>query len=141
MFIHSPTTRKTIRPNAYAPEKDRSAKLDMVVVPKKGATEKNGRSETKQNNHKKTPLWSPWKLMLFALVFGLMGMLYLTHVFQTQEQLREVQLLRMEHERAMRIHTNARREYDRMMGPSEVYRRAESLGMIHGGATDPVITR
>ena len=77
---------------------------------------------------------------MYSVLFGVLGFLYLTHVFQTQSTLREVQQLRRDYERAERLHTDARRNYDRMTGPAEVYRRAESLGMVSGGAVDPVIT-
>ena len=81
----------------------------------------------------------PWKWMVVSLLIGIAGILYLTHVFQTQHKLEEVQQLRIEHQRAERVYTEVRRNYDRMTGPAEVYSRAQSLGMISGGASDPVI--
>ena len=87
----------------------------------------------------KSKLWSPWKLMLLSIVLGIAGSMYLTHVFETQNTLREVQQLRREYERAHRLHTEARRNFERITGPAEVYHRAESIGMISGGPSDPVI--
>jgi len=84
-------------------------------------------------------LWAPWKLILLSILLGIAGSIYLTHVFETQNTLREVQQLRREYERVHRVHTEMRRNYDRMTGPAEVYNRAASLGMISGGAADPVI--
>lgn len=83
--------------------------------------------------------WSPGRLIVYSLMFGLAGSLYLTHVFQTQSILSEVQQLRREHERAQRIFNDTRRTYDAMTGPAEVYRRAESLGLVSGGAADPIL--
>lgn len=98
-----------------------------------------GNSGRKKSDRKQTKLLSPGKLILWSVALGLAGTLYLTHVFQTQNTLQEVQQIRIEHERAQRIHTEARRNYEQMTGPAEIYSRAQSLGMISGGATDPVI--
>ena len=83
--------------------------------------------------------WSPGRLIVYSLLFGLAGSLYLTHVFQTQSILSEVQQLRREHERVQRIFNDTRRTYDANTGPAEVYRRAESLGLVSGGAADPIL--
>jgi hypothetical protein len=97
----------------------------------------NGRKARK--SPVRSTLWSPWKLILLSILLGIAGSVYLTHVFETQNTLREVQQLRRDYERAHRVHTEVRRNYDRMTGPAEVYNRAASLGMISGGAADPVI--
>jgi hypothetical protein len=97
----------------------------------------NGRKTRKKTGV--SALWSPWKLILLSVALGLAGSVYLTHVFDTQNTLREVQQLRREYERAHRVHTEVQRNYDRMTGPAEVYNRAASLGMVSGGANDPVI--
>ncbi len=97
----------------------------------------NGRKKSARSGRMK--LWSPWKLILLSIALGLAGSVYLTHVFETQNALREVQQLRREYERTHRVHTEVRRNYDRMTGPAEVYNRAASIGMISGGAADPVI--
>lgn len=112
---------------------------------RKGTGVSNGRSHPPNTTrpHKKrgvSRLWSPWKLILLSVALGLAGSIYLTHVFETQNRLREVQQLRSEHERAQRLHTEVRRNYERMTGPAEVYSRAASLGMITGGPNDPVLT-
>ena len=100
-------------------------------------TRSNGRKTRKKTGL--PTLWSPWKLMLLSILLGIAGSVYLTHVFDTQNTLREVQQLRREYERAHRVYTEVQRNYDRMTGPAEVYSRAASLGMISGGAADPVI--
>ncbi len=97
----------------------------------------NGRKPRKKAA--RSTLWSPWKLILLSVLLGIAGSIYLTHVFETQNTLREVQQLRRDYERAHRVNTEVRRNYDRMTGPAEVYNRAASLGMISGGAADPVI--
>ncbi|TVQ69330.1 MAG: hypothetical protein EA363_09690 [Balneolaceae bacterium] len=102
-----------------------------------GASRSNGRKTRKKSG--RITLWTPWKMILLSILLGIAGSIYLTHVFETQNTLREVQQLRREYERAHRVHTEVRRNYDRMTGPAEVYNRAASLGMISGGAADPVI--
>ncbi|MBP3193403.1 hypothetical protein [Natronogracilivirga saccharolytica] len=108
-------------------------------TPKTGPLSGSNGKRSSGGSRKKKKLLSPGKLILWSVALGLAGTLYLTHVFQTQNTLQEVQQLRMEHERAQRIHTEARRNYEQMTGPAEIYSRAQSLGMISGGATDPVI--
>ncbi len=102
-----------------------------------GSKAANGRKAGSKS--RKIKLWSPWKLILFSIMLGIAGSVYLTHVFETQNTLREVQQLRRDYERAHRVNTEVRRNYDRMTGPAEVYNRAASIGMISGGAADPVI--
>ncbi len=104
-----------------------------------GTSNGNSESNGTRKKGKKGKLWSPWRLMLFSIFLGIVGSFYLTHVFQTQNTLQEVQQLRRDYERAQRVHTDARRNYDRMTGPVEVYSQAEQIGMISGGAADPVI--
>lgn len=108
-------------------------------TPKTGPINGSNGKRSSGGSRKKKKLLSPGKLILWSVALGLAGTLYLTHVFQTQNTLQEVQQLRMEHERAQRIHTEARRNYEQITGPAEIYSRAQSLGMISGGATDPVI--
>lgn len=84
---------------------------------------------------------SPWKIMLASLVIGVLGYTYISHVFTTQTVLREVNLLHREFDAVNRLYEDRSLTYDRMTGPAEVYRRATSMGMIHGGAKDPVIIR
>ncbi len=97
----------------------------------------NGKKKQKKNS--RPMLWAPWKLILLSVLLGIAGTVYLTHVFETQSTLREVQQLRREYERAHRVHTEVTRNYHRMTGPAAVYDRAGSIGMISGGAADPVI--
>ncbi len=122
---------------ARAPARSYGAPVANGNKTSNGKPRSNGKRKKRSGRSR---FWSPWKLIMYSVLFGVLGFLYLTHVFQTQSTLREVQQLRRDYERAERLHTDARRNYDRMTGPAEVYRRAESLGMVSGGAVDPVIT-
>lgn len=157
MLIHSPAVG-SMRSRTGRNPGGTARPLNRVIVPQSrrgddrirnsngpGSTPVNGkqnrRNRPKTRTGRKKLLWSPTRLILFSLAMGLAGTLYLTHVFQTQGILREVQQLRREYERVARVHADVRRNYDRMTGPAEVYRRAGSLGMVSGGAADPVIMR
>lgn len=85
------------------------------------------------------PKLKPWKVIVGAVVLGLLGMLYLKHVFATQELLREVQQLEREYNQAKRLHSNYRLTYDRMIGPAEIYEKANNRGFINGGPAEKVI--
>lgn len=151
MMIQSPIsgTTKTLYRSLKEPVNPRPSTSNRLRTPSQifvtngsnGNAESNGTSRTHgtRKNHKKSSLWSPWKLMLLSIALGVVGSIYLTHVFQTQTILREVQQLRRNYERVQRVNTDARRNYDRMTGPVEVYRQAGQIGMINGGAADPVI--
>ncbi|WP_265766294.1 hypothetical protein [Fodinibius salsisoli] len=85
------------------------------------------------------PKIKPWKVIVGAIVLGLLGMLYLKHVFATQELLREVQQLEREYNQAKRLHSNYRLTFDRMIGPAEIYDKANNQGFINGGPAEKVI--
>lgn len=87
----------------------------------------------------KIPRIAPWKMILATITLGIIGFFYLTHVFATQEVLKEVSELRRAHETAKRSHAEHALTYDRMTGPASIYQKATTLGFIHGGAADPLI--
>lgn len=78
------------------------------------------------------------KFALLILSVAAAFTLYVGHVHATQEALADVQQLRREN---LRLHMQANRlqgEYDRLIGPSEIYERAFKLGLVEGvdyGAT------
>ncbi|MDZ7773105.1 MAG: hypothetical protein U5K31_10280 [Balneolaceae bacterium] len=85
------------------------------------------------------PRVKPWKLILGALAIGGLGVLYLSHVFATQELLREVQNLEREYNQVRRANEDLRLTYDRMIGPAAIYENAKELGFINGGPAEKVI--
>lgn len=84
---------------------------------------------------------SPMKMIAVTLLIGVMGYMYIAHIFYTQQLLREVTQLRTGFENARVDHTDMQLTYERMTGPAEVYQRARSLGLIDGGPADRIITR
>lgn len=85
------------------------------------------------------PSIKPWKVILGAIVLGALGVLYLNHVFATQQLLREVNQLEQEYNRVKRMHSDYRLTYDRMIGPAEIYEKAKNQGFINGGPAEKVI--
>ena len=80
-----------------------------------------------------------WKLIGIIILLGFAGLAYIHHVFRTQEILNEVGRLEQEFEKARRIHADRKFQFERMTGPSEVYRRATQQGFVHGGAAEGVV--
>lgn len=85
------------------------------------------------------PKLKPWKVIIGAIVLGGLGILYLNHVFATQQLLREVNQLEAEYNRVHRMHTDYKLIYDRMIGPAEIYENAQDAGFINGGPAEKVI--
>lgn len=80
-----------------------------------------------------------WKVITGTLLAGLLGAVYLHHVFTTQGILRDVNRLHLEHEKALIRYNDLRFTYERMTGPADVYARAKALGMVDGGPADDII--
>ncbi|MEX0779552.1 MAG: hypothetical protein WD491_01615 [Balneolales bacterium] len=87
----------------------------------------------------KVPKVAPWKMILITMALSVVGFVYLTHVFATQEILEEVTELRRAHETAKRSHAEYSLTYDRKTGPAEITNKASTRGFIYGGAADPII--
>lgn len=131
MMVQSPLKKHDIRHN-----------LRKVSLPDKNPhpiTPKNQANTRKTKQSRSLPIVSPWKVILASLLIGAAGLLYLTHVFATQKLLNEVQLLEAEYNKARSQHDELKLQYDRMVGPAEIYRKAEGQGFINGGPADNVI--
>ncbi len=135
MLIKSPMKKEKVRQN-----KRKKADKKKNIRPNK-TINKNG-SHGKRKKKKKPSLFSkvePWKVIMGAVIIGALGVLYLNHVFATQELLREVQQLEREYNQTKRMHSDYRLTYDRMIGPAEIYDKAQNLGFINGGPAEKVI--
>lgn len=140
MLIKSPMKKEKVKQNKRKSsdrKKKRSKKNSF------GPNEPNYGKRIKSNGEKKKrislPKVQPWKVIVGALVLGAFGILYLNHVFATQELLREVQQLEQEYNRVRRMHEDYRLTYDRMIGPAEIYENAKDAGFINGGPAEKVI--
>lgn len=141
MLVKSPMQKTKVRPNKRKKNKKSKKKKTTKKSTASGSTVygkkvKNANGSTSRFS---LPKIKPWKVIVGAVVLGLLGMLYLKHVFATQELLREVQQLEREYNQAKRLHSNYRLTYDRMIGPAEIYNKANNRGFINGGPAEKVI--
>lgn len=141
MLIKSPMKKDKVKKNRRSKSngKKKSIRPDNRI-------HSNGYDQGKRINQKKKsgkgislPSIEPWKVILGAVVLGALGILYLNHVFATQQLLREVNQLEREYNRVKRMHSDYRLTYDRMIGPAEIYGKAKNQGFINGGPAEKVI--
>lgn len=131
--------RKVISGGEPAKRKRRSV-FDSA---KPGGKSKNyGTRRTAESTKKKSslPAFTPWKVIAASFLIGIFGLIYINHVFSTQQVLSEVQQLKNEFNKAQRIYNEQRLEYDRMIGPKEIYQQAREQGFVNAGPADQIIT-
>lgn len=141
MIVKSPLKKKKARPNLRKDPAGRNGTNDNGSGngSPKGVNygrRTNGKAKKKRMSF---PRLKPWKVILGAFVIGVLGVLYINHVFATQNLLREVQQLEREYNQVRRMHDDYRLTYDRMTGPAEIYEKAKELGLVNGGPAEKVI--
>lgn len=138
MLIKSPMRKDKVKKNRRSNNKKSSRSSNRVLVngPKKN---KRINKPTQKKKGLSLPKLKPWKVIVGAIVLGGLGILYLNHVFATQQLLREVNQLEAEYNRVHRMHTDYKLIYDRMIGPAEIYENAQEAGFINGGPAEKVI--
>lgn len=148
MHIQSPMEKENVAKDKRRKSRDDNA-LNAIRQAKQEERTKNKsygkRKQKKQTKRKPSkglslPTFKPWKIIVGTLALGMLGMLYLNHVFATQELLQEVQQLEREYNQVKRMHDSYRLTYDRMIGPSEIYDNAKQAGFINGGPAEKIIT-
>lgn len=133
MMVQSPLKKHDIRPNlrkVSLPDNDRSTSK---------RTQRKAKHTHQANPKMGLPKVKPWKVILGSIIIGALGLLYLTHVFATQRVLEEVQTLEAQYNRARAQYDELKLRHDRMIGPAEIYRKAEDQGFVNGGPADKVI--
>lgn len=114
--------------------------LQSVGLSVKGDGKSYGkRKKTKSAAKRNLPTVSPGKVILASFVIAVCGLLYINHVFSTQNALIEVQQLEREFNKAQRMYEEQRLSYDRMVGPKEIYQKARELGFVNAGPADQII--
>lgn len=76
------------------------------------------------------------KVMLYSVIAGVLGVVYLQHVFTTQTILTDVNRLHREYDKALIRHSDLRFTYQRMTGPADVSVGAKEMGLVDGGPAD-----
>lgn len=135
MMVQSPLKRREIKPNLR-----KVPKPDIASSPPKAKKAKNRNNKKMSSEGSGFPRLKPGKVILATIIIGIFGFAYLTHVFATQKLLQEVQMLEKEYNKARQQHDELKLQYDRMVGPAEIYQKAKEQGFENGGPADKVIT-
>lgn len=148
-YIKSPLKDKKQKPNRRAgisggePAKRKRKPIFSSSAGTAGssAAGQYGRRKTAGGEKKESVLATvkPWKVIATSILIGICGLLYITHVFSTQQTLREVQQLENEFNKAQRLYNEQRLQYDRMIGPKQIYQQAQEQGFINAGPADQII--
>lgn len=141
MLIKSPMKKDKVKKNKRTPSngKQQKTRRDTSFRSNGGNYGKRIKSKESKNGKFSLPKVKPWKIIVGTIAMGLLGILYLNHVFATQELLQEVNQLEREYNQVKRMHDDYRLRYDRMTGPSEIYEKAKNRGFINGGPAEKVI--
>lgn len=141
MIVKSPLKEKKTKPNVRkrAPEAKKRKASHSGGNGTSNSASHGKRIKEKKKSSISLPSVSPWKIVLGAFLIGAFGVLYLNHVFATQELLREVQQLERQYNQAQRMHDDYQLTFDRMIGPAEIYDKAKAEGFINGGPAEKII--
>lgn len=140
MLIKSPMKKEKVRPNKRKETNGRRKTAKSGSTKSPGSNGSYGKRIQKEKKKRISfPKLQPWKVIVSAVILGALGILYLNHLFATQQLLREVQQLEREYNQTKRLHSDYRLTYDRMIGPSEIYEKAKEMGFINGGPAEKVI--
>jgi len=146
-YIKSPLQEKKQKPNkrkviSGGQPSERKRKTIFRSSNNGGTSQSHGtrKSASKSRERVSLPAFTPWKIIFTCGLIGICGLLYINHVFSTQETLREVQQLENSFNKTQRIYNEQRLEYDRMIGPKEIYQQARQQGFINAGPADQIIT-
>ncbi len=134
MMVQSPLKRQQVKPNLR-----KVPKPDITPSPPSAKKARRKNVSKTSSGRSGFPKIKPGKVILAAIVIGIFGFAYLTHVFATQKLLQEVQALEQEYNKARQMHDELKLRYDRMVGPAEIYQKAKEQGFINGGPVDKVI--
>lgn len=145
MYIKSPLRETQTKTNRRGISGGRPAERKRRTI-FNGSSHSNGsagnhgtRINSKKAKGASLPVFTPWKVILATLLFGICGILYIGHVFSTQQIHQEVQQLQNEYNKAKRLHDEKRLSYDRLVGPKEIYQKAREQGFVNSGPADEII--
>lgn len=142
MIVKSPLKERKTKPNVrkdLSKRKTGSSKKFVNTSSNGNGNHGHRIKKDKKKSRISLPKPKPWKVILGAFIIGALGILYLNHVFATQELLREVQQLERQYNQAKITHDDYRLTFDRMIGPAEIYDKAKAQGFINGGPAEKII--
>lgn len=143
MIVKSPLkekkTKANVRKRTSSGNKKQNGTAKRLFKGGSNGASHGRRIKEKKKSRISLPSVKPWKVILGAFLIGAVGVLYLNHVFATQELLREVQQLERQYNQAQRMHDDYRLTFDRMIGPAEIYDKAKARGFINGGPAEKII--
>lgn len=134
----SKANRRVISGGEPAKRKRKSI-FDSAGSGSNGSASHGQRIKPESAKKKTLPKVKPWKVILASILVAMCGLLYISHVFSTQQTLMEVQQLENDFNKAQRIYEEQRLAYDRMVGPKEIYQQARQQGFINAGPADQII--
>lgn len=133
MMVQSPLKRREVQPNL------RKVPKPDISTSSASAKKQSNAKRVSDSNKTGIPKIRPGIVILWSLIIGALGFAYLTHVFATQRLLEEVQTLENEYNKARQTHDELKLQYDRMVGPAEIYDKAQASGFINGGPAEYII--
>lgn len=144
MILKSTMTSDKVAANVKrAPRPEpRTTRSSVRAATRQHATRQTAQTDLKDAASEVKPLRErikAWKLIGITILMGAAGLAYVSHVFKTQDILTEVSQLEQEFEKVRRVHADRKFQFERMTGPSDVYRRASQQGFVHGGAAEGVV--
>lgn len=145
MYIQTPLKeKKSVKPNRRGISGGKPARRKKPSALGRsnginGSGRPHGTRKKRPREKASLPAFTPWKVIFTTLVIGICGILYIGHVFSTQQALQEVRQLENEFNKAKRQYDAKRLEFDRLVGPKEIYQKAREQGYINAGPADQII--
>lgn len=145
MFMKTPLKKENVKKNRRGisggkPSKNKRRTIFSSNKLTGGSAPNHGRRINKTPKTKAAlPVFTPWKVLLASFLIGTCGILYIGHVFSTQQLLIDVNQLETEYNQTKRLYDEKRLTFDRMTGPKEIYQKAREQGFINPGPADQVL--
>lgn len=141
MYVQTPSKNKKKGISGGKPAKNKKKNFFSKGLNTDGSAPNYGRrvKTDPKNKTSNLPAFTPWKIVLAVFLIGICGILYISHVFNTQQTLTEVNQLEAEYNKALRIYQENRLAYERLTGPKVIYQKARELGFVNAGPADQII--
>lgn len=138
MIIKSPHTATFKGISEGTPARNKEIRPKEKPI-KNGKRLSHGKRRKPEGSKKRRLVFTPWKVALASIVIGIFGILYINHIFATQEILQEVSRLEAEFNRSKRMYNEQRLNYDRLTGPKEIYEQARMMGFVNAGPASQIL--